>query len=77
MATSTARPVLVTGASAGIGNHIVRYLAERGQLVYGTVRKDRDAGALRRIDHVIPLKVDVTNPQQIEDAARSVAGLSR
>jgi uncharacterized protein YbjT (DUF2867 family) len=63
MTTTIAHSVLVTGASGGVGNHTVRYLAGRGYRVYGTVRKDRDADELRRIENVTPLMVDVTDPQ--------------
>ena len=68
MTTTIARSVLVTGASSGIGNHTVRYLAERGYRVYGPVRKDRGVDELGRIENATPLMVDVTNPQQIQDA---------
>jgi len=66
------RPVLVTGASSGIGKDITRYLTERGHLVYGTVRKDCDADKLRSAGSVIPLKVDVTCPEQIRAAVNAV-----
>lgn len=35
--------VLITGASRGIGNAILRYFAEQGSVVIGTVRKEDDA----------------------------------
>jgi NAD(P)-dependent dehydrogenase (short-subunit alcohol dehydrogenase family) len=72
MVGGATRSVLVTGASSGIGNHTVRYLAERGHRVYGTVRKDRDAEELGRIENVISLMVDVTNPQEIQAAVEFI-----
>jgi len=66
------RAVLVTGASSGIGNCVARYLAERGCLVYGTVRNDRAAGELRKIDDVVPLRCDVTKHAEIAAAVRTV-----
>lgn len=68
----TARPVLVTGASSGIGNCVAKHLAERGCLVYGTVRNDRAAADLRKIDNVVPLRCDVTKPAEIAAAVRTV-----
>jgi len=65
-------PVLVTGASSGIGGCVVRYLADRGHDVFGTVRNDSDADTLREIPHVTPLRVDVTIPAQIEAAVVAV-----
>lgn len=61
-------PVLVTGASSGIGNHLTKYLAERGHPVYAAARKDEDLAALEKIEHVIPVKVDVRKPEQIQEA---------
>lgn len=66
------QPILVTGASSGIGNHIARYLAERGQRVYAAARKDADLAALGEIENVTPLKVDVRNPEQIQAALEEV-----
>lgn len=67
------RPILVTGASSGIGHHLVRYLAARGHVVYGTARKDNDLAALREIVNVIPIRLDVRNAGQIRDAVNAVA----
>ncbi|MCX6099537.1 MAG: SDR family NAD(P)-dependent oxidoreductase, partial [Candidatus Bipolaricaulota bacterium] len=53
------RPVLVTGASSGIGNCVARYLAARGCRVYGTVRNEEAAAKLREIPNVVPLLLDV------------------
>lgn len=66
------QPVLVTGASSGIGNCITRALAERGNLVYATVRKERDIAALKEIKNVIPLMMDVRDPTQVQDAFKQV-----
>lgn len=66
--TDLNHPVLVTGASTGIGNHLVKYLAERGHLVYGTARKEDDLAALRKIENVVPIELDVRNAEQIRQA---------
>ena len=72
MNDGTMRAVLVTGASSGIGNATARYLAERGCLVYGTVRNEKAANELRAIPNVVPVRCDVTKPDEIAEAVRTV-----
>jgi short-subunit dehydrogenase len=72
MTTPTNTPILVTGASTGIGHHITRYLAERGHPVYATARKPQDLDALAEIEHVTPIELDVRNPSHIQHALELV-----
>jgi NAD(P)-dependent dehydrogenase (short-subunit alcohol dehydrogenase family) len=72
MNDGTMRAVLVTGASSGIGNATARYLAERGCRVYGTVRNEKAAATLSATPNVVPLTCDVTKPDEIADAVRTV-----
>ena len=60
--------VLITGASTGVGNHLAKYLSRKGHIVYGAVRKDSDIEKLEKIKNVIPIKLDVTKPRQIQRA---------
>lgn len=69
------RAVLVTGASKGIGDACVRRLAGGGWRVFAGCRSDADAERLRRIGaEVVPLRLDVTDARQIEEAADTVEG---
>ena len=68
MKISPYKCIRVTGASSGIGLHITQYLTERGHMVYATARKDADIANLARIKNVIPIKMDVRNPEQIQAA---------
>ena len=61
-------PVLITGTSTGIGNHLAKYLAERGHTVYGTARNDADLAELKNIKNVVPIQLDVRQPDQIRAA---------
>lgn len=66
------RPVLITGASTGIGNHLARVLAEGGHTVYGTARKDADLAELAKIRNVVPIQLDVRQPEQVRAALQVV-----
>jgi NAD(P)-dependent dehydrogenase (short-subunit alcohol dehydrogenase family) len=66
-----ARSVVVTGASSGIGLASAVRLARAGWRVYGGVRTDADASAVR--EHGIePIALDVTDAAQIASAAKAV-----
>ncbi len=66
-----ARTALVTGASTGIGAACVEYLLERGHRVFGSVRQQADADALRDRTHgkAEALLLDVTDEDAIHRAA--------
>jgi len=66
---STVRHVLVTGASRGIGAHLVRHYLRRGDVVIGCARGD----APLEHDRYTHMHVDVTD----EDAVRSLFGCIR
>jgi NAD(P)-dependent dehydrogenase (short-subunit alcohol dehydrogenase family) len=65
------RAALVTGASSGIGLASAVWLANAGWRVFGGVRTEADASALRSRG-VEPLVLDVTDPEQIAAAADAV-----
>ena len=66
--------VVVTGASTGIGRSCVEYLAARDFLVWGSVRKQADAGDLIQQfgDRFRPLIFDVTDENAIASSAARV-----
>lgn len=67
------KTILVTGANRGIGRALVGEALRRGaRTVYAGVR----SGALENTDSsVIPLKLDVTSPEQIQAAVKNVESL--
>ena len=73
MNKTASRPILVTGASTGIGAHLTRYLAERGHSVFATARKEEDLENLAKIENVSPIRLDVCDPEQIRAANRFIA----
>jgi len=68
------RPVLVTGASSGIGREITESLSKSGCLVYATVRREKDLAPLRRLPNVHPIIMDVTKLEQVK---RGIAEIRR
>lgn len=65
------RTVLVTGASTGIGRATAERLHRDGFEVFGGVRREADAEALRGLG-IRPILLDVTDATHIEAAARTL-----
>jgi NAD(P)-dependent dehydrogenase (short-subunit alcohol dehydrogenase family) len=77
MSNSVGRPVLVTGASSGIGLETALYLAERGFSVCATMRDlsrrdELEAQAAKRRVSVQVEALDVTNAGSIEAVVRTL-----
>ena len=68
------RSVLVTGASTGIGRATALRLDGSGWRVFAGVRKEADAEGLRQeaSPRLVPVILDVTDPEQIAAAATRV-----
>lgn len=64
--------ILVTGASTGIGRKTAEYLAKNGYSVYACARKEKDLEALGKIEHVTPIRLDVTVDAEIAAAVEFV-----
>lgn len=69
--TVTAGGVLVTGASSGIGAAVALELAQRGFVVFGSIRRPEDAAALVAVG-VTPVRMDVTDSSDIAVARSAV-----
>ena len=70
------KSVLVTGASTGIGRATALHLDAAGWRVFAGVRREGDATALREAgsERLVPLILDVTDPDQIAAAAERIEG---
>jgi NAD(P)-dependent dehydrogenase (short-subunit alcohol dehydrogenase family) len=68
--------IVITGASSGIGRAACVSLAKdfKQYQIYAGVRSDKDAESIRneRITNLIPIHLDVTNPQQIQAAVETI-----
>ncbi len=65
----TGKIAIVTGASSGIGAEFSKMLVEGGATVYGLARSVDKLSAIKKHigDKFIPVKMDVTNYEDIED----------
>jgi NAD(P)-dependent dehydrogenase (short-subunit alcohol dehydrogenase family) len=66
------RPVLITGCSTGIGLAATTYLAERGVLVYATVRNEDDASRVGAMPNVEAFVCDVTDDAHVARLRRAI-----
>ena len=65
---ATRGPVLVTGASSGIGRSVTELLSERGCAVFATYRRASDRSPLTKLPGVMPVRLDVTRDDQVRQA---------
>ena len=74
MNAQTQRPVVVTGASTGIGEACALRLDKLGFTVFAGVRKDSDAEKLKQkaSPRLTPIFLDVTDPESIASAVKIV-----
>lgn len=67
------KTVVITGASTGIGRSAAEHLVAQGWQVIAGIRKAEDGEALVAADkRIIPVLLDVTNPEQVDAAVETV-----
>lgn len=76
-ATPAPKAVLVTGASTGIGRKITEKLAADGYFVYAGARKEADLKALGELKNVQPVRLDVTDQNEVEAAVETITKAGR
>ena len=64
--------ILITGASTGIGRDAALYFSKLGHTVYAGAR---DTGVIDASPTLIPIELDVTQPQHINNAAKQIKQL--
>lgn len=69
---------LVTGANGGIGHAFIQELLKRGATkIYLGVRDPASVrGLLAESSKLVPITLDVTNPKQIEEAAKAASDIT-
>lgn len=61
--------IVITGASSGIGYALATELAKDGNKVYACCRKESDLKKLSSITNIESVRLDITDPQQVHQAA--------
>jgi NAD(P)-dependent dehydrogenase (short-subunit alcohol dehydrogenase family) len=73
--SNAGKAVLITGTSTGIGAATARLLAAHGYEVFAGVRRAEDGASLRATapDRIMPILLDVTQPDLLRDAVDHIA----
>ncbi len=66
------KPVLITGASTGIGRKTTELLIDKGKKVYACARKEKDITDLNELPNTTAFQLDVTNPEQISKVVQQI-----
>ena len=69
------KSILITGASTGMGLADTILFAQNGYQVFATYRNDKDKGKLSEIKNVYPIKMDVTNGDDIQHAFEEISNI--
>jgi len=66
------RTIFITGASAGLGKATAKLFQSKGWNVIATMRKPEEEKELTKLENVTVIKLDVTNPTQIEESLKKI-----
>lgn len=69
------KSILITGASSGMGLANTILFAQNNYQVFATYRSSKDEEQLKKIKNVHPLKMDVTNADDIQKAFQQVSNI--
>jgi short-subunit dehydrogenase len=69
------KPVLITGASTGIGRKTTKLLSEREKIIYACARKEKDIAELDKLPNTTAFKLDVTKNDQISQVVQQIKDL--
>lgn len=66
------KSIFITGASSGLGKATAKFFQAKGWRVFATMRNPENETELTHLNNITVLKLDVTNPTQIESTIQQV-----
>lgn len=66
------KTIFITGASSGLGKATAKLFQSKGWNVIATMRNPEKETELTKLENVTLLKLDVTNPEQIQETVNTV-----
>jgi len=69
------KSILITGASSGMGLADAILFAQNGYQVFATYRNEKDKSKLGELENVHPVKMDVTNGDDIQRAFQQISNI--
>ncbi len=66
------KTIFITGASTGLGKATAQLFQSKGWHVIATMRNPDSATELKNMDNITLVKLDVTNPTQIEETVKNI-----
>lgn len=70
------KSILITGATSGMGLANTILFAQNGYQVFATYRNDKDKRELSKLNNVHPVKMDVTDARDIQQAFQQISKLT-
>jgi NAD(P)-dependent dehydrogenase (short-subunit alcohol dehydrogenase family) len=70
MSASSQKTIFITGASSGLGRSTARLFATKGWHVIATMRNPEKESELNKVPSVVLMRLDITNPEEINRAAQ-------
>lgn len=69
------KSILITGATSGMGLANTILFAQNNYQVFATYRNNKDEDKLKKIKNVHPIKMDVTNADNIQQAFQQISSI--
>ncbi|HKC68308.1 MAG TPA: SDR family NAD(P)-dependent oxidoreductase [Bacteroidia bacterium] len=69
------KSILITGASSGMGLADTIFFAQNNYQVFATYRTNKDEEKLKKIKNVYPIKMDIANADDIQQAFEQVSSM--